>query len=219
MRDTDAARGRAGARRQARAARYDALFAPWMLAATGILLSLAFLFQPLLSVKAALLCVFLTAALASGKRVSLATTLFVTLGILAANLLVPLGRVLWRAGPLIITEGALREGIDKALTFEGLVYISKATIRPGLRLPGRFGSIVARAFMYYDRIVEYRGKLRPATLFEDADSFMLAIWEEAGAAVASGPEARQRRGVCGFVIAGLAVVAAYGALVLGMTAR
>jgi hypothetical protein len=174
-RASDRSRAREG--RALRAEAYDGLFAPWALAATGAVVSLAFLFQPNLAIKALLFSLFLGAALASGKKVSLLATLLVSAGIILANLLVPVGLVLWKAGPLLVTKTALLDGIGKALTFEGLIYISKASIRPGLRLPGNFGGIVARAFVYYDRIVEYRGKLRAASLFEDLDALMLSIWD------------------------------------------
>ena len=104
--------------------------------------------------------------------------LAVSIGIVAANLLVPVGKVLVHIGPLIVTEFALLDGIGKALTFEGLIHISKASILPGIRLPGRFGSIVARAFIYYDKIVEYRGTIRASTLVADADELMLRVSED-----------------------------------------
>ncbi|MEN6363593.1 MAG: hypothetical protein ABFC81_00795, partial [Rectinema sp.] len=127
----------------------------------------------------ALLVVFALAAWASGKRFSLVTTLSVSLGIVLANLIVPSGRVLATVSGFRLTQGALFEGIEKALTFEGLMMLSKASIMSGLRLPGRIGRIVAAAFTYYDRIIEYKGKIRPATLAMDADDLMLRVWESA----------------------------------------
>jgi hypothetical protein len=121
---------------------------------------------------------FFAAAWLSGKKVSPLATVLVSAGIVAANLLVPVGRLIAQLGPFRITETALLDGIGKALVFEGLIYISKACILPALRMPGRFGSLVAAAFVYYDRIVEYKGSLRPATIVEDADRLMLKIWEE-----------------------------------------
>lgn len=195
---------RGQARRAARRGRWEALFPAWALAGAGAALSLSFLFQTSLAARAALFAAFLAAALASGKRVSLSTTAAVSAGIVAANLLVPVGRVLLRVGPFRVTETALLEGIEKALTFEGLVLVSKASIMPGLRLPGRFGSIVARAFVYYDRILEHKGSVRPASLVRDADELMLRVWED-GASGESAPEARPARPL-GLAILGAAVV-------------
>lgn len=204
-------------KREARARRataYEALFAPWVLALAGALVSVAFLFQQRPELKFLLLLCFVAAALVSGKKVSLLATLFVSLGIVAANLLVPVGKVILQLGPLIVTKTALIDGIDKAITFEGLIYISKATIRPGLRIPGRFGAIVGQAFVYYDRIVEYRGRIKLATIFSDTDALMLAVWdaELATKDVAPGLASGTPRGQ---ILAGLAVALAWGALVLG----
>lgn len=174
----DPNQGRKEARAR-RAERYDRLFPAWSLALSGAVSSIAYLFQPNMALKAALFVLVLAAAIASGKKVSLLATILVSAGIVAANLLVPVGRVIWQIGAFRVTETALLEGLDKALTFEGLIYISKASIRPGLRLPGRFGLIVSRAFVYYDRIVEYKGKIRASYLLEDIDTLMLATWEAA----------------------------------------
>jgi hypothetical protein len=164
--------------RLARRERWASFFPPWALATAGAAVSAAFLFQRSLPVRIAMFACFLLAAWLSGKKVSLVSTLLASAGIVAANLLVPVGRVLAHVGPLAITESALLDGVGKALVFEGLIYASKASILGGLRLPGRFGALVAAAFVYYDRIVEYKGSVKPATLIEDADRLMLELWDE-----------------------------------------
>ncbi len=194
--------------------RWEALFSPWALAAAGAAISAAYLFQRSIAVRAAMFLVFLAAALFSGKKVSLAATLAVSAGIVAANLLVPVGRVIGVLGPLKITEGALLDGIGKALVFEGLVYISKATILPGLKLPGRFGSLVASAFVYYDRIVEYKGSIKPATLIADADALMLKVWDEPIAEPS--PEARRSPGPGPSIALAAASMAAYAPLLISL---
>jgi hypothetical protein len=217
----DARKARAREKREAKATRYDALFAPWLLAGSGALVSLAFLFQQSTLLKAFLFIVFFIVAKASGKKVSLLTTLFVSLGIIAANLLVPLGKVIATWGPLTITETALVEGIGKAITFEGLIYISKASIRQGLNLPGRFGSIVGAAFVYYDRIIEYRGKIHAASLFNDVDELMLKIASSTSNIEESGPASAQiaRRPIVGYVLAAFVVCLSFAALVLPLILR
>lgn len=172
-----ATRAAASARRAARRTRFEGAFSPAAMALAGALAALIYLFEENLAVKAALFALFALAAIAAGKRVSFLMTAIVSAGIIATNLLVPTGRVLARIGPLAITQFALIEGISKALTFEGLMLLSKATILQGLRLPGRFGRIVASAFVYYDRIVEYKGKIRASRLSEDADVMMCSIWD------------------------------------------
>jgi len=164
--------------RAARRDRWESLFSPWAAAGAGAAISLAFLFQRSLPVRAAMFLLFFAAARLAGKRASLLATCLVSVGIVAANLLVPVGRVLAQIGSFEVTETALLDGIGKALVFEGLICVSKASILPGLMLPGRFGSLVAEAFVYYDRIVEYKGSVRPSTLIADVDRLMLSMWEE-----------------------------------------
>jgi hypothetical protein len=148
----------------------------------------------------------------SGKKISPLATAIISAGIVAANLLVPVGKVLAVIGPIKVTQTALMDGIGKALVLEGLVYISKATILPGLRLPGRFGALVASAFVYYERIAEFGGAIRPATLIEDVDALMLKVWE---APIAEGSaEARSRpRPLVSAALAAI-VIAAYLPLLL-----
>ena len=167
---------KAAAARTARRARAERIFAPGALALAGMVVTAAFLFQPNVLLKAVMLVAFILAARAVGKRFSLATTLSVSLGIILANLIVPSGKVLGTLLGMRITQGALIEGIEKALTFEGLMMLSKASIAPGLKLPGRIGRIVAASFVYYDRIVEYKGRIKASSLSRDADDLMLRVW-------------------------------------------
>jgi hypothetical protein len=198
-------------RRTRRRERWESLFSPWAIAAAGAAISAAYLFQRSLIVRAAMFLCFLAAAWLSGKKVSPLATILVSAGIVAANLLVPVGRVIAQLGPIKVTESALLDGIGKALVFEGLVYISKASILPGLRLPGRFGSLVASAFVYYDRIIEYKGRVRPASLIEDADALMLKVWDEPLAEVPA--EARGRARPAAHLLLAAIALAAYAPLV------
>ncbi len=188
-------------------------FAPGALALGGAAISVAYLFQRSLEIRAVMFLCFLGAAWLSGKRISLFATIAVSAGIVAANLLVPVGKVLVALGPLRITRSALLDGVGKALVFEGLVYISKATILPGLRLPGRFGAIVASAFVYYDRIVEHAGTVRPATLIEDADSLMLKVWDAPKRDGSSSPSETRPKPAASACLAAI-VLAAYSLLLI-----
>lgn len=199
--------------RARRRERWESLFPPWALAAAGAAISCAYLFQRSLALRALMFLGFAIATLASGKKVSLIATLLVSAGIVGANLLVPVGRVIAVLGPLKLTETALLDGIGKALVFEGLVYLSKASILPGLRLPGRFGALVASAFVYYDRIVEYKGSIKPATLIADADRLMLQVWDQPLAEPS--PEARRPAPRTAAALAlGAAVLLSYAALLV-----
>jgi heptaprenyl diphosphate synthase len=172
-----AGREKAAAARAHRREKAQELFSPGLMALAGVLVMAAFLSMKNLPAKALLLVLFALAAAALGKRFSLFVTLSVTAGIVVANLLIPSGKILGTFLGLKITEGALIEGLQRAVTFEGLMYISKASIMPGLNLPGRLGSIVAAAFGYYERVLEYKGKIRPSAVAMDADALMMRVWE------------------------------------------
>ena len=211
---------RGAAARAERKRRFASLFSPWAAALAGAVVAMAFLFEQSLPVKAGFFLFFIVAAYLAGKRFSLVTALVVSTGIVLTNLLVPSGKVIARLGPLAITQFALTEGIMKALTFEGLMLLSKATIMQGLKLPGKLGGIVGSAFLYYDRIIEYKGKVRASTLSADADAMMIRVWEEeslaAGGAAksenpAGPPPARAKTG--NFILI-LAASAAAVALIL-----
>ena len=179
--------------RARRRTRWEEAFPPWALACAGAAISVAFLFQRDLPIKALMFLCFLGAALVSGKKISLIATILVSAGIVAANLLVPVGKVIAVLGPMKITQTALLDGLGKALAFEGLIHISKASILPGVRLPGRFGELVAQAFVYYDRIVEYKGRIKAASLIEDVDALMLELWDSpSGAPAKPGPRKKVR---------------------------
>lgn len=162
--------------RAERRERWEASFSPNRLALAGAALSLSLLLQPSLNGRLLILVFAATAALASGRRLSPIMTITVMAGIIGANLLVPMGRKLAEFGPLIITELALQEGIEKAVTFEALIFISKACLGPGLRLPGHMGSLFAEAFKIYDHILEQRNQVRMKTFMIDIDGILNSVY-------------------------------------------
>lgn len=173
------------AARDARRSRFEQIFEPWQIAAAGLVVAVLFILEKNLAVKLGLLIFFIAAAYLAGKPFSLWTTLAVSAGIITANLLVPSGKVLFQIGPLAITQFALTDGIAKAITFEGLMFLSKASIMRGLRIPGTLGNIVSSSFLYYDRIIEYKGKIHASSLSADVDGMMFAVWEKETGASAS----------------------------------
>ena len=53
------------------------------------------------------------------------------------NAFLPYGKVLFAPFGFPITEGALSAGVKKALALEGMVLISRWTLRRGVILPGK----------------------------------------------------------------------------------
>jgi hypothetical protein len=155
---------------------WEASFSPNKLALAGAVLSLALLLQPELGRRVLILVAAASAAIASGRKLSPVLTLTVMAGIIGANLLVPMGRKLAEFGPFVITEIALLEGIEKAVTFEALIFISKACLGPGLRFPGLLGSLFAEAFRLYDRILEQRGLVHLKTFLADIDGILNSVY-------------------------------------------
>lgn len=164
--------------RPERRERWEAAFDPTRLALTGVVLSVALLFQNSIAVRMALLAGAALAAWLSGRRLSPLTTAFVMAGIIGANLLVPIGRKLAAIGPLAITEIALNDGIRKAVTFEALMFISKACLGSNLRLPGKFGAFFAEALRGYDRILEQKAKVKLNGFLTIIDNILLSVYDE-----------------------------------------
>lgn len=204
-----------GKKRALRRQHFETHFNPLTTALAGMALAIIFLFENNLAVKTGMFILFMGAVILAGKRFSFVMMLSVSAGIVAANLLVPSGKVLWSLGPLVITQYALTEGLTKALTFEGLMLISKASIMQGLKLPGRIGGIIGESFLYYDRIIEYKGRIRAASLSSDADAMMTAVWESEAlggneTASARGPESGIVKGSKAANAMLVLVVAAFG---------
>ncbi len=196
--------------RLARAERSRQVFDPYSLAATGLVVVAALLFQPRLGPRAAILLGAMGFSWATGRKVPVLGTALVIAGIVGANLLVPVGRVLASWGPIRVTETALLEGVEKAVTFEALIYVSKAAIRSDLRIPGRAGTLIGSALRCYERILETRIRLRRATFLRDLDDILLGIYDEELSRSPDRPSAKPAgRGGAGTTLLVLAAAAAW----------
>jgi len=142
----------------------------------GIITIPAFIFQHNLFLKIILTLAFIILASARGKKFRLMPNLLMALGITAANLLTPYGRVLIEIGSFSITTGALESGIDKAALIIGLIYISRSSIRKGLSFPGRLGSLISLVFYYFERITEGE-KLQRKNLMARLDQKLCSLSE------------------------------------------
>ncbi len=203
--------------RLARRERFNRVFDPYALAAAGGAVVVALLFQPVLGPRILILFAAQVFTWFSGRRVPVLGTFLVILGIVGANLLVPIGRVLAVWGPFRVTETALWEGIEKAVTFEALIYVSKASIRSDLRIPGRLGGTISAALRSYERILETRVKLRRATFFQDLDEVLLSIYDRDGEPGTQGAQTvTGRRGKAGTAVLAVLVAAAWLPYLFGL---
>jgi hypothetical protein len=151
---------------------------PTHLFLVGLLVLPAFLFQSSLPLKWVQILLFMGLSAAAGKRVRLLPNLIMITGIVAANLLTPVGRVLWSAAGIRITLGALENGLDRAALLIGMIYISRFSIRKGFCLPGRFGELLSLVFFYLERILEGE-RLSRGNLIEKIDQRIISVHESA----------------------------------------
>jgi heptaprenyl diphosphate synthase len=97
--------------------------------------------------------------------------------IVVFNLIIPYGQVLFSVGAFKITLGALMTGIHRAVTLEGLIMLSRISIRPDLKIPGSFGSLVGESFRYFNLITESRPRISRKNILHDIDSLMIELSE------------------------------------------
>jgi hypothetical protein len=189
----------------ARAFREEA--SPQILLASGLVVFPAFLFQPALSVRFFTALVFLFLAAAVGKRIRPVATIVMSASIVAFNLIVPFGRVLFSIGDFRITSGALSGGFEKAVTIEGLIWLSQVLVRPDVRFPGVSGELLAGTFGYFARITEERKSIDRKDIFGSLDALLVRLWDE-------GPARIQETAKKGTGPGGIAAIAALVALCL-----
>ncbi len=165
--------------RNNRRERWQKAFKPNVLAAVGLAASLALILSPLLAIRLAVFFFAGIAAWYSGRKISPIATFFVMAGIVGANLLVPVGRIIWQWAGIAITETALWNGIERAVTFEALVLISKATLNPSLKLPGKAGAFLAEALVFYEYLLSRKPRIRLKSFIDDIDELLNSVYNEA----------------------------------------
>ena len=168
------------------------LFGPSALAAAGLAIMPALLFNPSTPLRVLQFFFFWFLATLAGKKNNLLFTLLVIFGIVAFNLIVPYGRVLFSVGPLKITQGALAAGIHRAVTLEGLIMLSRLAIRPDLRIPGLFGELIGESFRVFALLMNQKRRVTRKTLIADIDRLLFELSADDRAApqtdVESSPE-------------------------------
>lgn len=193
---------------------------PWMLANlgplallwSGILSLPAFLLQGSIWVRSVQVIWFLVMARLAGKRLQWLYFLSLLVAITVFHLLVPSGRVLLEAGPVIVTLGGLQTGLFKGLTIVGMVFISLYSVRADLQLPGRFGRLVARIFWAFEHIMERRPAIERHNAVAAIDRSLDALFDDLVALDSpSGVEARAveyataKTSPAGFLVLGVSV--------------
>jgi heptaprenyl diphosphate synthase len=186
----------------------------------GLLMTAAFLANPSTLLRLVQFLLFWFYAYWSGKKNSLLITLSVMGGIVLVHLLVPYGRVLAAFGAFRITQGALLGGLHKALTLEGLIMLSKASIRSDLRLPGFLGSLLGESFRIVERITQRKALITRKHFIEGIDQLMLELSAEQTLLAERQESARAcakpRRTLAGIFLLGGAILPIWGLTLLGL---
>jgi uncharacterized membrane protein len=145
---------------------------PAFRANAGSALILLLMFSDRLAVQAGIMTLAIALVLFDKSTTNPVPAITMSVSIVLFNLIVPFGRVLWSPFGLPVTEGALVYGIKKALTIEGMIFISRWMLKPGLRLPGKTGRLISRSFDILRRLSGNRKKLDPKNLIPSIDAIM-----------------------------------------------
>ena len=184
--------------------RWDNIFNADELFAAGLLMALIFLLSHSMPGRVAQFLFFCLLAGLSGKKINPFATLIFMAGIVFFNLLAPYGRVLAVFGPLRVTQGSLLAGLEKALSLEGLLMLSRACIRSDLRLPGTIGSLLGESFRILELMREKKGIIRRGHIIAGIDRLMLEM--EAANVNENAPPRKPQRSVKGILILCVAVI-------------
>ena len=142
---------------------------------TGLLIMPALLFNPITELRIAQFLFFWFLAFLFGKKTNPVVTLLVIIFIIAFNLIIPYGRVLFSIGIFKITSGALTAGIHRAFTLSALVMLSKVTIKDDLHIPGAFGGILSESLKIFSLLTGKKYRLTGKNFIADIDNMMIEI--------------------------------------------
>ncbi|MDR0321828.1 MAG: hypothetical protein LBI28_10015 [Treponema sp.] len=157
---------------------YENIFSARALFLAGLIIMPALLFNPSTEYRVIQFLFFLFLALLSGKRIDFLLTIFIIIFIVAFNLIIPYGRVLFSIGAFKVTSGALLAGIHRAITLSALVMLSKVTVRQDLKFPGSFGQILGESLRMFSIIINRKYRITGKNLISEIDNMMLELSEE-----------------------------------------
>jgi heptaprenyl diphosphate synthase len=195
--------------RARRQAAYELLFSARALCIAGFFAMPALLFNPSTFFRILQFFFFWLLAWVSGKKNNPLMTFLIILCIAAFNLIVPYGRVLGSIGPFRITQGALLAGIHRAVTLEGLIMLSRVSIRRDLKIPGGFGRLIGESFRIFALIMEKKQRITRKNFIGDIDRLMIELSGEEPTEADPYPdqESRPRRFPGLFILAGAVILA------------
>ena len=111
-------------------------------------------------------------AVIKGKKVKPVPVLVVLISVVLMNLLQVNGKVLFTIGSFSVTLGALKIGLDKALTLIGMLYVSQYMVSGKPKLPGRFGQLLSKQFLFFEHIVTSWKRPEKGKFIESLDTVL-----------------------------------------------
>ena len=185
---------------------YEGLFGAQALCIAGLIIMPALLFNSNVYLRISQFVFFWFLAWLSGKKNNPLITFLVILGIVVFNLILPYGRVLFTAGAFKITSGALEAGVERAVTLEGLIMLSRLTIRQDLKIPGLFGELIGESFRIFSVIMNQKQRITRKNLISDIDRLMLELSGKGGDTPRAAAVQVSRTKAAGFVILAVMVI-------------
>ena len=176
---------------------YEGLFGAQALCAAALLTMPAMLFAPP-DVRVSQFFFFWFLAWLCGKKNRPLVTFTLIFFIIAFNLVLPHGRLLFSIGGFAVTDGALWVGIHRAVTLAGLIMLSRVTIRRDLKIPGRFGELIGESLRLFSIIMSRKHRITRKNLIADIDRMMIELSDDSGETPHAPPASRTKP--AGFVI-------------------
>jgi len=138
----------------------------------GIALTITLLFSKSLYLTAGIAVLSVVLVTSSSLRIRILPPLLTVSGIILFNLLVPFGRVLIEIPHFPVTEGALLTGIEKALVFEGLLFLSRWTLSVSDISTVFHSGIMADLFSFLAVLTNGRKKINRKNIIGSIDALM-----------------------------------------------
>jgi heptaprenyl diphosphate synthase len=158
-----------------RADAYNNLFSARALFTAALVIMPALLFNPSTELRVIQFLFFWLLSFLSGKKINFIITFLVTLLIIAFNLIIPYGKVLYSAGIFRITSGALEAGVHRAVTLQALVMLSKAAVRQDLTFPGTFGGVLGSSLRVFSGLMGMKYRITGKNFISDIDKMLLDL--------------------------------------------
>jgi heptaprenyl diphosphate synthase len=183
----------------------------------GFIMMAGFLFNPSTPIRGTQFLLFAVYARLAGKKIAPFFTLFIMAAVVFCNLLVPYGRVLAEFGPFRLTQGSLLSGLHKAITLEGLFFLSKAAVGPNLRFPGRFGFFIGESFRLFEQLTEQKGRVSRSRFIEALDTLLVELSGKDAPAKSPPGAGEPKRTLPGTLLLAGAAALTWGLTLLGLT--